>query len=80
MNEETYQANRYRPLGEVLTDFHETFEQTLSAIDSLTDEELLSREHWGWLKGQPLWLTIAYNTSDHYPRHEDRIRQWLEED
>ncbi len=76
-NEETYQKHRHRALDEVLTDFKLSYPQALSAVQEITEEDLIDPERYPWRDGRPLWVMVAANTSWHYKEHEETITTWL---
>jgi hypothetical protein len=77
LNEQTYLANKDRPLNEVLVDFHDSYQQSLKVIEALTEEDLLDPNRFEWREGRPLWYTIAANTWEHYQEHRGGIGNWL---
>jgi len=77
-NEAIYQANRSRPLAEVLAEEQELFSQFLEGFESLTDEDLDDPARFAdmppdWVPGK----LIAENSYEHYREHTPAIRAWL---
>jgi len=75
INERIYQEHKDRPLPEVLTAFHSSYQQLIAAVQAMTDEEL--NKPISWLNDRPIWLWVAGNTYDHYEEHAGFIRNWL---
>jgi hypothetical protein len=78
LNEQTYLANKDRPLSAVLTEFDDSYQQSLKVVEALTEEELLDPNRFEWRGGKPLWYMIAANTWEHYQEHRETISNWLE--
>jgi hypothetical protein len=79
MNEQIYQANKDRPLGEVISDFEQSYQQSLRAVERLTDQDLLDANRFAWREGHPMWILIQENTSAHYREHHEMIERWLKD-
>jgi hypothetical protein len=58
-----------RPVEEVLADFRASSARLLEAVRSLSEEELLQPDRYGWLNGRPLWRYIHDESSGEH-RHE----------
>ena len=76
-NEQTYQKHRHRDLDEVLADFGLSYPQALSALEDISEEDLIDPNRYTWRDGRPLWEMVAANTSWHYKEHEETITTWL---
>ena len=76
-NEQTYQKHRNRDLDEVLADFELSYPQALSAVQGISEEDLIDPGRYAWRDGRPLWEMVAANTSWHYKEHEETITTWL---
>lgn len=76
-NEQTYQKHRHRDLDEVLADFELSYPQALSAVQDISEEDLIDPDRYAWRDGRPLWEMVAANTSWHYKEHEETITTWL---
>jgi len=77
-NEQTFQKHRLRDLDEVLADFELTYRQALSAVQEISEEDLIDPGRFPWREGRPLWIMVAANTSWHYKEHEETLTTWLE--
>lgn len=78
VNATTYEANRDRPLADVRAEWEATHAAMDSRVASLSDDDVARPDRFPFLEGEPLWIPIAHNTFDHYPRHLARIAEWLE--
>ena len=76
-NEQTYQKHRHRDLDEVLADFEMSYPQALSAVQDISEDDLIDPDRYVWRDGRPLWEMVAANTSWHYKEHEETITNWL---
>jgi len=77
LNEQIYQANKDRPLGEVISDFEQSYQQCWQAVERLTDQDLLDANRFAWREGHPMWILIQENMSAHYREHHEMIERWL---
>ena len=77
-NAAIYDQNKDRPLPDILTQSHQTHQQLLNHLATLTDDEL---NHPGRFTNMPPdWLPhqlIAGNTHQHYPDHTTTLQSWL---
>ena len=80
LNEQTYLANKDRPLDEVLADFHSSYQQALTTVEALTEEDLIDPQRFEWRDGDPMWHMVAANTWWHYKEHHETINNWLKEE
>ena len=71
-----YEANRNRPLADVLSDSREVFQQLVDAINAFPDDELNNPQRIAWLEGVPLSGRLVF---DHFhEEHEPDMRAWLD--
>jgi uncharacterized protein (TIGR03083 family) len=79
-NQMLFEQNRQRPLGDVLAEARQVFDQLLAAMRSLSDEDLVDP---GRFRDMPAdwvpWQILAGNTYEHYRDHLPGLREWLEE-
>jgi hypothetical protein len=75
-NVRIYEENQFKPLGDVIEMFHQSFQDVLQTIAAASEEELLGEIHGAWPEG-PLWQGIADNTWGHYKEHAASIRGWM---
>lgn len=71
-----YEANRDRPLADVLGDSREVIQQLIAAIDALSDDDFQDSRIVAWLDGEQ--LTGAYLFGHFHEEHESDMRAWLE--
>jgi hypothetical protein len=74
INDQFYQQNKHRPLGEVLDDFRSTYRQVDDWVNALSEEGLHKSP---WPGSAPLWGYVAGNTYEHYEEHSRPIQEWL---
>jgi hypothetical protein len=72
-----YEANRDRPLAEVLHDSRQVFDALVEAIRALPESDVTDPNRFYWMGGQP--LTAAALFSHFHEEHEPGIRAWLQE-
>jgi uncharacterized damage-inducible protein DinB len=78
-NAHIYDANRDRMLTDVLADSKATYADLLSAIDTLSDEDLNDAARFEYSPPGALpWEIIAQNSYEHYQHHGRDLRAWLE--
>jgi hypothetical protein len=70
-----YKTNRDRPLADVLGDSREVFQQLVSEVLALSDEQLNDQERFPWLSGER--LTGALIFGHFHEEHEPDMRAWL---
>ena len=71
-----YEANRNRPVQEILDESQQVFEQLRAAIDGLPDQIFLDAQHYlPWLEGNP--FSPATFFSHFHEEHEPDMRTWL---
>lgn len=80
LNEQTYLANKDRPLGEVLADYRSSYQRALETVEALTEKDLIDPERFEWRAGDPMWHMVAANTWWHYKEHRETISNWLKEE
>lgn len=76
-NEAIYEANRERPLAEVLEDFARSYQRSLEVVRGLPEEPLFDADYYAWREGNPLWYMVGGNTFWHYKEHNKAIREWM---
>lgn len=71
-----FNANRHRPLEEVLAESRRSFAQVLEGVESAPDEALSKR--YAWLNRRTMLDALPGNTYEHYHEHGELIRSWLD--
>ena len=69
-----YEANRDRPLADVLGDSREVIQQLIDAIDALSDDDFQDPRIVAWLDGEQ--LTGAALFGHFHEEHEADMRAW----
>ena len=72
-----FNANRHRPLAEVLAESRRSFAQVLAGVESAPDEALSKR--YAWLNRRTMLDALPGNTYEHYREHGELIRSWLDQ-
>jgi hypothetical protein len=66
LNRDIYEMNCQRSLDDVLTTFRLSFQNVLSAIEAMPDEEIFAHSRFSWTGRLSLADYIAGNTCNHY--------------
>ncbi len=74
-----WEQRHERPLEDVMADFREAFEMLVTAVEGLSDEDLVTPGRFpGTAVELPPWLDIAHNSFEHEQEHISMIRRWHE--
>lgn len=79
------EEKKAEPLPKVLDQSQQVFQQLVTQVEKLSDEDLTEPGRLGphldpaWTEGQPLWQCIVADTYEHYRDHMPAIRTWLAE-
>jgi hypothetical protein len=77
INAYIYEANRDRPLTEVLAESRAQFGQMRDAVAALSDDALFTTSRFTWLEGWPLAAVLDSSYQHLHEEHEPDIRAWL---
>jgi hypothetical protein len=66
LNEKYRQKFKNRPLEDVMSDFHTSYQQILEVIEEIPEAEMLGLRVYSWTGKLPLIAWIAGNTCQHY--------------
>ena len=83
-NARIFEENRSRPLHDVLAESQQVFQQLLTLVQALSDEDLTDPHRLEpvldplWTDGLPVWKCIAADSYEHYGQHIPSIRAWLD--
>ena len=70
-----YEANRDRPLADVLRDSRQAFQGLVEAIQALPEADVMDANRFHWMGGQPLSAAALF--SHFHEEHEPGMREWL---
>ena len=71
-----YEANRDRPLAEVLSDSREVFQQLMDTFAAFPDDKPQDPQIFGWPAGEPLNGKSFF--AHFHEEHEPDMRAWLD--
>jgi len=80
-----YEANKHRPLPDVMDDAEQVFRALISEVESLPDGDLSNERRTAWFiepfwkESIPLYQAIADDSYEHYHEHLPSLRAWLDE-
>ncbi len=77
VNAEVYDANRDRPLPEVMAEFHAAHQHLLEEISNLSEEQIFSPQGLAQVLGGSVLDLIAGNSYGHYEEHLTPIKALL---
>jgi hypothetical protein len=77
INAYIYEANKDRPLADVLAESRAQFGQMYDAVAALSDDALFTRSRFTWLEGWPLAAVLDSSYGHLHEEHEPDIRAWL---
>ena len=80
LNEKTFQENRNRSLDDVQSDYRHSYQQILTQVQTLSEDDITNPQRFSWTNGRTLVPFIAANTYEHYQEHIEQIRKWLGEE
>lgn len=72
-----YQQNKTLSLDKVLANLHSVQQQTISALQSLSEEDL--NKPISWLGNRPVVGWVVGNNSEHYQEHTHYIQKSLQQ-
>jgi len=78
INDWLYTTNRYRPLQEVLDEYHQSFQRMRDAVLALPERDLTEPNRYPWMGGEPLAMVIEYSFEHFHEEHEPTLREWLD--
>ena len=69
INQQIYEINKNRTLGEVLTEFGTSYEIILKTVEEIPEDDMFVPARYDWLGKNTLADYIIGNTSEHYAEH-----------
>jgi hypothetical protein len=79
LNQQIYEKYRDYPLEDVLRDFDDSYEQVLTMVKDLPENEFFSTGIYAWLGNNNMVEVILANTVNHYRWAKNHIRNWLKD-
>jgi len=76
INADVVEANRHRPIDDVLVDMDRTHAALVQAVGELPEDDLFAARRFPWMGGESLAVAVAGDTYDHYPEHTRNIQRW----
>ena len=77
LNQQGYEKHLHKTLDEVLDYYHASYQQILSLIEGMSQDELFTPGYYQWTGVKPLQNWVAANTSRHYNWARRNIRTRL---
>jgi len=77
LNQRIYEKHRDRPLADVLESYRASYDQVMSLVESLSEEDLFTPGRYAWAKTNALASYIASCTSSHYRWARTELRNGL---
>ena len=77
LNQKIYEQYRHQPLNQVLAQWRSSHQQTISLIESLSHEDLITPGLYPWMNENTLIAYLAANGSSHYEWARKNIRAHL---
>ena len=78
INARTLRDFRHLSLEEVREREQTAYQQVLDMLESASEDELFSPNHFAWTNGNPFVTWIAGDTWDHYEEHLPELQTWLD--
>jgi len=72
-----YEANRNRPLHEILDEYHRSFSHMRDVVSALSERELTEPGRYDWMESAPLAAVITASFGHLHEEHEPALRAWL---
>jgi hypothetical protein len=72
-----YEANRDRPLKQVLDEYRRSFPHMREVAAALPERELTEPGYYPWLDGYALAIVITHSFGHLHEEHEPALRAWL---
>ena len=76
INQRIYQQNKSRTLDDILAEFHASYQQTITIIEEIPEEDMFTHGRFSWTGKFTLADYIAGNTCNHYAWAKLQIRKW----
>jgi hypothetical protein len=76
LNQQIYANNQARPLDGILAEFHASYQQILTLIETIPEADMFTPGRFAWTGKLTLADYIAGNTCSHYAWANSKIRKW----
>ena len=80
LNQQIYEKNRWRSLDDILAEFQTSYQEIVTVIEAIPEEELFVHARFDWTGTLTLADYIAGNTCNHYAWAKSQIRKWAKRD
>ena len=77
LNQKLFEQNRKRQLASVLSEFQTSYQQVLSTVQVIPEEDMFTPGSYAWTERLTLADYIAGNTCNHYLWAKTQIQKWL---
>ena len=77
LNQQIFAKNQNQTLEDVLAEFQASYQQTLAVIETISEEDMFTRDRFAWTGRLTLADYIAGNTCSHYAWASAKIRKWV---
>lgn len=77
INRWLHARNRDRPAADILAESREQFARMRAAVETISEENLVTPGHFPWLGGEPLSAVLDGSFDHLHVEHEPALRAWL---
>jgi hypothetical protein len=75
LNQQIYEANRWRSLDDIIAEFHVSYQQIVTVIETIPEEDMFVQGRFHWTGKLTLADYIVGNTCNHYAWAKSQIRK-----
>lgn len=75
LNQQIYEKNQRRNLDDILAEFHISYQETITLIEAIPEEDMFVPGRFPWTGTLVLADYIAGNTCNHYAWAKSQIRK-----
>jgi hypothetical protein len=75
LNQQIYEKNQARSLDDILTEFHASYQEIVTIIEAIPEEDMFVHGRFSWTDKLTLADYIAGNTCNHYAWAKSQIRK-----
>jgi len=75
LNQQIYEANQWRSLDDIIAEFHASYQQIVTVIETIPEGDLFVHGRFNWTGELTLVDYIAGNTCNHYAWAKSQIRK-----